>query len=259
MGNKQWTKELVLKKALMHKSRGDFYKLNGNAYEWARSRELLDEICIHMKPLTIKWTEVTALKEASKYHSRTALAKGASGAYEYLKRNDLLTSLYGEATNKKKEWDLNTALNIAKNYTSRKLFQLEHCSLYRWIGKNNLLDVVFKHIPARNVVKYKGTMNKSGVYILKYNNKVVYVGRALTCVHSRLMSHHRDEDKVFDEIDVYISKNLSDVAILEIYLICRYQPEYNKDSTSSFIPSLIITNYEDKMEQKLQYKNYKQL
>ena len=92
----------------------------------------------------------------------------------------------------------------------------------------------------------------SGIYILKNDNKIVYVGKSECDVLGRVKHHHRTKDKTFNQVTIYKIDNKSDIRIAEIVLIVNLKPEFNKDGISDDIPTLglnIIGNIERKKEE----------
>ena len=252
MARIKWTKQLAMTEALKYNTRVEFDK-NSYGYEWLRRRGYLDEACEHMKPILRMWNEEKAGKEALKYNIRKDFMVGSKGAYEYLRTRRLLDK-YCKHMKPVVHWDKESVFKLALKYTSRNKFQRENAGAYDWLATNNLKEKAMAHMLSNNELRFKGTKEQSGVYILKNKGKVVYVGRSLTCVNSRLVAHCRDKEDDFDEVDVFLIKNLADVAILEIYLICRYSPKLNVDSTSKYIPTLCINDYENSIDTKLNFK-----
>lgn len=69
----------------------------------------------------------------------------------------------------------------------------------------------------------------NGIYILKSNSEIVYVGKSLFKIKHRLYSHISDDNKKFDEIVVYNINNIADIHLVEVMLIIYIKPIYNKD------------------------------
>lgn len=46
----KWTRHALIVEARKYQSRGEFQRGSSSAYQAARKRDLLDEICGHMKP-----------------------------------------------------------------------------------------------------------------------------------------------------------------------------------------------------------------
>lgn len=92
--------------------------------------------------------------------------------------------------------------------------------------------------------------NNPGVYLMKHNNKVIYVGKAKN-LSNRLSSYfnreHEDEKtkelvKNIDDLDFIICNSEIDALILENNLIKKYSPKYNinlKDEKT--YPYILIT------------------
>lgn len=67
-----------------------------------------------------------------------------------------------------------------------------------------------------------------GIYILYESDKIVYVGMSNNNMMNRLYSH--GQTKQFDKAVICNVKNKSIIALIEVYLICKYKPKYNKNS-----------------------------
>ena len=89
-----WTYEMICKEALKYSTRKQFQKESKNAYEAARKRSLLNDVCIHMTPLRTKWTNDMLREESIKYSSRKQFKKKCGAAYEYARRKGILDDLY---------------------------------------------------------------------------------------------------------------------------------------------------------------------
>ncbi len=79
-----------------------------------------------------------------------------------------------------------------------------------------------------------------GIYLLKQNNSVVYVGKSSNDVYNRIKTHYKDEEKKFDSVSIYQIKNKSDISIAEIILITNLKPKYNKDCIFDSEPTISI-------------------
>ena len=80
-----WTKELCKIEALKFTSRFEFFKKGSAAYQAAKKKGWLDEICSHMIPIRKRqgfWQEeINLINEALKYTSRTEFARESPSAY----------------------------------------------------------------------------------------------------------------------------------------------------------------------------------
>jgi len=90
--NEGWTLEKLVEVAAKFTTRGDFRKGASDAYQAARKRGLLDQICSHMAPSKTgkKWNKAATSLEASKYLHRSDFENGSSGAYDAALKNSWL-------------------------------------------------------------------------------------------------------------------------------------------------------------------------
>ena len=93
----KWTSENLREVAFKFESRNDFRKVNSAAYQAARKRGILDEICAHMKPSQTgkKWNFEACKMEAKKYQYRSEFEEGASGCYDAALKNNWLHEVCG--------------------------------------------------------------------------------------------------------------------------------------------------------------------
>lgn len=66
-----------------------------------------------------------------------------------------------------------------------------------------------------------------GIYLLKYQNSVVYVGQSVD-VKRRIKEHKQEKKKKFDEF-IYISCPDTNLNSVEAFNILKYSPKYNKE------------------------------
>ena len=90
--NEGWTLEKLVEVAAKFTTRGDFRKGASGAYQAARKRGLLDQICSHMAPSKTgkKWNKASITLEASKYSYRSDFENGSSGACDAALKNSWL-------------------------------------------------------------------------------------------------------------------------------------------------------------------------
>lgn len=80
---------MIENESLKYNSRNEFKIGNNKAYEAARRKGILDEVCSHMITKHIIWTEEMIREEALKYNTRTEF-KNNSGGYKAAKRRGIL-------------------------------------------------------------------------------------------------------------------------------------------------------------------------
>ena len=85
-----WTEEMLADEASKYSTRSDFQRGSSGAYSAARSRGLLDKVCVHMDWLHTYWTEEMLADEAYKYSTRSDFQRGASSAYQTARKRGLL-------------------------------------------------------------------------------------------------------------------------------------------------------------------------
>lgn len=255
MARIKWTKKLAETEALKYKTKNEFDKAS-YGYEWLRRRGLLDNACKHMTSILTYWSEESAAAEALKYTVRKDFMKSSKGAYEYLRIRKLLDS-YCTHMQDVIKWDKDAVFKLALKYTSRNTFQRENAGAYDWLRTNDLLKEATSHMLSHNESRFKGTKNTTGIYILKNNNKVVYIGKSLSCISNRLNSHYNDKRGEFNEVEVWQLSNTADISILEMYLITRYKPVLNVEAVTSQIPTICINNIEQYVDNISHFKDIK--
>ena len=197
----KWTKETLEVEALKYSNRVDFRKSNQSAYDGARYRNILDEICSHMpKHLPRKWTKEELAKEVAKYSSKSDFRKGNKNAYYAVKNQGLLVELLGHFDDEK--------LKLANQFIP---------------------------IPSK----------LQGIYILYKGDEITYVGKSTRCMMNRIYKHTSPtsvEVKPITKVVAYEINNSADLDVAEVYLINKYQPQYNTESNSGDKLTLVINN-----------------
>ena len=75
-------------------------------------------------------------------------------------------------------------------------------------------------------------MKTKGIYYLLQDEEIVYIGKSLSNMRNRTNQHSEDTDKIFNYIEYYEIENDSDIHLVEIAMITKHKPKYNKDSNS---------------------------
>ena len=88
-----WTKETCHKAALKCKTRSEFFNKHSCAYDAARDKGIIDDICSHMTSVfSPDWTKEACQKEAIKHNTKNEFRK-ASGAYYAAQRKGWLDEI----------------------------------------------------------------------------------------------------------------------------------------------------------------------
>ena len=154
--NGYWDKETCYDEAKKYKSRAEFAKNNGAAYNVAQKNGWLDDYTWFDK-LWGKWNRETCYAEAKKYKTREEFRKNRGGAYSAAYKNKWLDD-YTWFEKQKDKWNRETCENEAKKYKSRYQFQMGSMSAYQVARKNGWLDdyTWFKPSQGKNTFSKKG-------------------------------------------------------------------------------------------------------
>ena len=93
----EWTKDKCNEVAQTCKSRSEFSNKFESAYSSSRKNKWLDEICIHMRPVTKKpanyWTKELCFEAAKKYRTKSEFHRKDKGAFKSSLRNGWLNKI----------------------------------------------------------------------------------------------------------------------------------------------------------------------
>lgn len=89
---------------------------------------------------------------------------------------------------------------------------------------------------------------ESGIYYLYSKDEVMYIGKS-NKLGKRVIQSIQGKD--VDSYSIAPIPNQADRDILEVYLINKYKPKYNKDCNSSDIPTINLGELEEKCIKKI--------
>lgn len=138
MAKSKWNHDTCLEEARKYKSRTEFLKKCGRAYDAARRNGWLDEYT-WFKPKLQSWNKDTCLEEAHKYKSRSEFQKKCSCAYEVARKHGWLDDCTWFES-KLRSWDKKSCLEEARKYKSRCEFYKNAASAYNIALRNGWLD-----------------------------------------------------------------------------------------------------------------------
>lgn len=144
--NKSWTYEEIKNEALKCHSRSNFESNNKLAYDAARRRGVLEDVCSHMEPQYTYWTEETLHKEALKYNTRSQFKLNNASAYATSLRRGILYSVCGHMDSVNIMWSDKSVAGECLKYSTRAELQQKCPSAYSYARRNNILDEVCKHM-----------------------------------------------------------------------------------------------------------------
>jgi len=140
----KWKFEMLQKEALKYKTRVEFQKNSKGAYLAAYRRDLLDQICTHMrfpktKPYTFEELKVEALNYKTKGEFRS------TPLYHVAHRKGLLDQVCSHMTPVLNYWTDEELIKEALKYTTRTEFS-KNSSGYQTAHARGILDQICSHM-----------------------------------------------------------------------------------------------------------------
>ena len=139
-----WTKENVFAEAKKYKTRTEFERGRGRAYNVACKNGWLDEMNWFISPQNPNgfWTKENVFTEAKKYKTRTEFQKGCSSAYVVARVNGWLDEMnwFKEVKKPGGYWTKENVFTEAKKYKTRNEFQKACSRAYNVAWKNGWLE-----------------------------------------------------------------------------------------------------------------------
>ena len=192
------------------------------------------------------WTEERIRELASSYEYISDFARENEGAYGALKTRfkHLKKQLFPVC--KKLIWTKEKLIIEAKKYSSRSDFRNGSLGAYSRAIQIGVLDEICIHM-TNGRLKGNFDLGKyldiSGLYFLLKDGNVIYIGKSESCMVSRIRWHYEDKD--FDEVRLHPIASVSDIVVLEAYLIAKSKPVHNIEFKSDDELSFEIANTED--------------
>ncbi len=153
--NQKWTNEELALEALDYKTRGEFQKNSNSAYQTARKKGLMAQICAHMpKHVSMvgennpafKWTLEYLKKEAFKYNSRNEFREKNVNAYSRAKAKKILDQICSHMEPSLTEaYSYGELQEEALKYDTRMEFQ-KNSRAYTVASKRGVLDQICSHM-----------------------------------------------------------------------------------------------------------------
>jgi predicted small metal-binding protein len=119
----KWTREKLQKEALKYKTKSEFRENNCGAYRASIAKNILDDICTHMKVLRKNWKIRELKKEAKKYTTRGEFAKSNYSAYSAANKMGILNKICVHMKAVHKTYTIKYLKKEAQKYISRIEFQ----------------------------------------------------------------------------------------------------------------------------------------
>ena len=234
-----WTYENCMEESKKYKSRSEFCKGNGSAYNVARKNGWLDEYTWFKRLVKPNgyWDYERCMEESKKYISRGEFSNGCSRAYEVARKNGWLNDYTWLESKFHADWTYETCMEESRNYTTRSEFCKGNGSAYNVARKNGWVDE-YTWLKDERFDLYKDNIDSVYVYEFKEFN-CAYVGRTLMrCKRKRDIAHifHTDNDAVAKFAKehnisvpepIYLEENLTleDGAKQEEYWLNKYKED----------------------------------
>ena len=173
----KWTPESIHKEALRYSTRSDFQKGNAGAYQTARKKGWLDQVCSHMpnpKPKN-SWTFENVKNEALNYETRSTFSKNSRSAYSTAQQNGWLDEVCSHmvAAPANKKWTPDSIHKEALRYSTRSAFSKGSGGAYQKAYEKGWLDQVCSHMsrpaPANKKWTYETVKNEALNYETRSN------------------------------------------------------------------------------------------
>ena len=250
----KWTLEEVSKEAKKYTTRTDFMKLSSGAYQHACKSNYLDSVCEHMSSKFKRITMDEIVQTAKKYTTIAEFRQDHERLYEAAQRRGLLKTALGHLTGSIKIWTIEELIIEAKKYSSKTLFYASNESAYIAANKLNIMNDICTHMsPGTRVLDVFNIPSKTtGLYFLYHKEKIVYIGKSGSCIHSRIIHHMKSKE--FDKVEIRTFRTKADIDVMELFYINKYTPTYNMDSNSKSLLSVLILNEDDITLNKTTYK-----
>jgi hypothetical protein len=189
-GIRKWSKEKCQKEANKYKTRNELRINSNGAYESARKKNWLNEICSHMDlqyKSSFYWTKERCTEEALKYETRMLFKEYSSSAYSSSIKNkwlDEISSHMIEIRKHKGYWTKEKCHEEALKYDCRKYFLTN--SAYSIAANNNWLDDICSHMIKKPNIKPSGywTYEKCKEESSKYKLKSVFRNKSCGAYNS---------------------------------------------------------------------------
>jgi hypothetical protein len=153
MRQAKWSLEKLKEEALKYKTRSEFKKKNGSAYNAASKIGILGQICSHMKPLHNSWTNEKLREEALKYSTKKDFRESNESALQTAFNRGILDEICRHMVELKHKWTLEELCKESLKYKTKSELEKTNIKVYRAIINNGFGKIAFSHMP-ENASRY---------------------------------------------------------------------------------------------------------
>jgi len=175
MGTTRYTDDDLINEALKYNHRKEFELGSRKMYQIAIRRNILDDICFHMKPKYTTWTYELVKNKALKYDDKPKFRFECNGAYQYARRNNILDEICSHMSNSRIYWTHELAEKEALKYNSVGKFNTLGKGAYLYALRTGIINQITEHM-----VHNTGSTDNDAVYLWEIPNtkpKIVKIGR----------------------------------------------------------------------------------
>ena len=141
-----WTHQKIRDEALKYQYPGDFKKHSTRAYDAARHRGILKEICSHMTTQRMKITKKRVIAEAKKYKTTNEFRLKAAHLWDFARKNGFLSETKELMENPRIKWDEEAIREEAGKYSVKAEFIEKSQPAYKRALKLGIVDDVCSHM-----------------------------------------------------------------------------------------------------------------
>jgi hypothetical protein len=192
--NGYWGKENCAEEALKYKSRSEFYKKSGAAYNSAHKNKWLEEICTHMEYLQKPngfWNKERCREEALKYKNKNEFIISSKAGYSKASKNGWLDEICSHMISIRKfsgYWTYDKCKEEALKYNTKNDFYINSKGAYLSAYRKGWYEEICSHMVSplkpngywtyqtckEEALKYKTNVEfrkkMSGAYNVAYKN-----------------------------------------------------------------------------------------
>ena len=253
---------MVHEEALKYETRGEFRSESNKAYQAAKKRGMLDEVCNHMaKVVPVFWSVELIKIEALEYKYRGEFRSNNASAYNAAIRLGILDEVCSHMGTKLTKWTKKMIQVEALKYYGRGDFKDGSCGAYRAARERSILDSICAHMTTKYTVWTKEMLHNEALKYddfgeLRSKSKTAYnliVRRGLVgeaCSHMTKDRNQTDNDCLY--VWQIEDTNIYKIGITSMKLgFERIQRVANKHNVKSVITALIKVDDAKKIEKEL--------
>lgn len=148
-----WTKEAVIADAKKYKTRSEWQRANGSAYQAGHTHGWLEEACAHMPKRQRGWCKKSVAESARQYSHRTEWHDAEKGAYLWALRNGCLKEVIAHMPAPVRR-EKGEVIAIATRYKTRSEWERGDLASYIKARKAGWMEEACAHMaPARPMIR----------------------------------------------------------------------------------------------------------